>query len=177
MSARSGSLGWVVIAGAISIAVASAMWGLLDAKFIDEMIQTGVWDAPANSVLKQGRSYVITTWNWLLLIVVLRIGLEALVASRLRGAATSLPVGTMVLFTAHLFLVLFMLTVPEMGQPMYDVATDTGNATGQAVQQSGFDTGVKLAWEWGVGVLPAVLLLITDVWFISAPIRRDMLRR
>jgi len=177
MSARSGSLGWVVIAGAITVAVAGAMWGLLDSQFVDQMIATDVWQAPANSIVSQGRGYVITTWDWLLLVIVLRVGIEALVASRLRGAATSLPKATMVLFAAHLILVVLILVFGEMAAPMYDIATDTTNATGQAVANAGYDEGVKIGYEWGIGVLPAVLLLVTDVWYLSAPIRRDMLRR
>lgn len=174
--ARSGSLGWVVIVGAISVAVSGALWGLFDSTFVDTLIATNIWDAPQGSVVEQGRRYVVQTWNWLLLIVVLRVGLEAMVASRLRGTATSLPKATMAVFIAHLLLVLWMLTIPEMGQPLYDMATNN-NATGQAVADAGYDRGVTLAWDWGVGALPAILLLTVDVWYLSEPIRRDMLRR
>lgn len=172
MSARSGSLGWVVVAGAISLTIAGAMWGLLDSQFIDVVAGTDIWQAPADSILHQGRSYVIATWDWLLLIVVLRIGIEALVASRLYGAATSLPFATLILFVVHLLIVLWMLTIPEMGAPMYERAVNSSE-----VAQAGYDTGVKLAWDWGIGVIPAVLVLVTDVWYLSAPIRNDMLRR
>lgn len=177
MSARSGSLGWVVIAGAITIAVSGAMWGLLDSQFVDSMIATDVWAASTEPIVSQGREYVIATWDWLLLVIALRVGLEAMVASRLRGAATSLPKETMVIFSAHLILIVLVLVFSEMTQPMYAIATDTTNATGQAVASAGYDEGVKIGYEWGIGVLPAVLLLVTDVWYLSAPIRRDMLRR
>lgn len=177
MSARSGSLGWVVLVGLISIGIASALWGLLEWTFVREMTETGIWQAPAGSVINQGRSYVVTTWRWFLLIVVLRFGLEAIVSSRLVGASTSLPFATIILLITHLLLVLWMLTIPEMGKPLFEYATNTSTATGSAVESAGYSTGVTLAWEWGVGVLPAVLLLVTDVWYLSAPIRRDMLRR
>lgn len=177
MSARSGSLGWVVLAGLLSVGIAGAMWGLLDSTFVDTLTATGIWQAPAGSVINQGRQYVVTTWNWFLLLVVLRVGLEAIVSSRLVGASTSLPFGTVILLVVHILVLVWMLTIPEMGKPLFEYATNTSTATGSAVDSAGYGTGVTLAWEWGVGVLPAVLVLVTDVWYLSAPIRRDMLRR
>jgi len=177
MSARSGSLGWVVIVAVISLGVAGALWGLLDSQFINTLTATGIWQAPPGSAMHQGRQYVLTTWQWFLLLPLLRVGLESLVSSRLVGASTMLPFATLVLLFAHVLVVLWMLTIPELGKPLYDIATNTSTASGQAVNATGYDTGVTLAWDWGVGVLPAVLLLITDVWYLSAPIRNDVLRQ
>jgi len=169
MSTRSGSLGWVVIAGAVSLAIAGAMWGLLDARFVDTIIATDSWQAPADSVLHDGREYVITTWDWFLLVIVLRIGLEAIVASRLGGATTSLPANTIVLFITHLFLVIWMAFFPEIGSAFFEQAQSADIA-------SNYQTGPELAFQWGIGVIPAVLLLVTDVWYLSEPIRNDLLR-
>lgn len=172
MSARSGSLGWVIIAGGVSIGIASAMWGLLDSTFIDVMMSTDSWSAPAGSTIEMGREYVITTWDWFLLVVLIRVGLEMLVSSRLTGASTSLPFATVLVLFLHLFLVLWMLTIPEMAQPIYDIASNSSE-----VANAGYMEGVDLAYQWGIGVLPAVLLLVADGWFLSAPIRNDMLAR
>jgi hypothetical protein len=172
MSARSGSLGWVVIAGGISIAVASAFWGLLDTAFVGTIVATDSWAAAEGSLLQQGREYVLTTWDWFLLIVLLRIGIEAIVASRLVGATTSLPFATLLVLAFHLFLVLFMLTIPEMADAVYQQAQSM-----QAVEDAGMMRAVDLAMQWGIGVLPAVLLLVADVWYLSSPIRNDMLAR
>jgi|GEM_PF-6150668 len=175
MSARSGSLGWVIIAGGASIAIASAMWGVFDSVFIAELIATDSWSAPSDSVVSMGRSYVITTWDWLLLIVVLRVGLEAVVAARLRGATSLLPVATLVLLTSHLLVVLWSLVIPEMAQPLYSLAmNDYSNAL---AAMSGTKTAVQVGYEWGIGILPAVLLIVADGWYLSAPIRNDMLGR
>lgn len=171
MAARSGSLAWVVLAGGIALIIGGALWGLIDAAFVDELASTNSWSAPVDSIPAQGRNYVIAAWDWLLLIIVLRVGAEALVASRLTGASTSLLVGTMVVFFAHLLIVLWMLVFPEIGAEMFDIAMNS-----QEVQDAGYTSGVQLAWQWGVGVIPAVLLLITDVWYISAPIRNDLVR-
>jgi len=171
MAARSGSLAWVVLAGAISIIIAGAMWGLLDAKFVDSVTATQVWGASNAPVVSTGRAYVIATWNWFLLLPVLRLAVDALVASRLRGSTTNIPAATFVLLIVHVMFVLWMLTFPEMGQPLYERATNSS-----AVSSAGYDTGVNLAWQWGVGVIPAVMVLIADVWYLSAPIRNDLLR-
>jgi len=169
MSARSGSLGWVVIAGSISLVIAGAMWGLLDSQFVDVVITMESWQAPDGSIPAQGREYVVATWDWFLLIIVLRIGLEAIVASRLGGASTSLPLNTMVLFIAHLFLIIWMAFFPEIGAAFYDQSQTASVA-------SNYQTGPQLAFQWGIGVIPAVLLLVTDVWYLSEPIRNDLLR-
>lgn len=174
MSARSGSLAWVVLAGAVSIGIASAMWGVLDARFVDTLVATDSWQAPAGSTLQLGREYVITTWNWLLLIVVLRVGLEALVASRLSGATTQLPFGTLVLLTIHILLVVWMLTIPEMAQPLHDMALNDYASALAALP--GTDTAVEMAYEWGIGLIPAILLVVADGWYLSAPIRNDLIR-
>jgi len=169
MSARSGSLGWVVIAGSISLVIAGAMWGLLDSQFVDVVITMESWQAPQGSIPAQGREYVVTTWDWFLLIIVLRVGLEALVASRLGGASTSLPLNTMVLFITHLFLIIWMAFFPEIGAAFYEQSQNASVA-------SNYQTGPELAFQWGIGVIPAVLLLVTDVWYLSEPIRNDLLR-
>jgi hypothetical protein len=160
-----------VLAGVISIAIAGALWGLLDTAFVRDVTALDVWQAPTDSVMAQGRAYVIATWNWFLLLPVLRVGLGALVAARLRGASTNTPASTLVLLIAHLLLILWMLTFPEIGGALYEQADTTA-----AVADSGFQAGVDIAWEWGVGIIPAVLLLITDVWYLSEPIRNDLLR-
>lgn len=175
MSARSGSLGWVVLAGGVSIGIASAIWGVLDVAFVGEITATNTWSAPPGSVLNEGRTYVLRSWDWLILIVVLRVGLEALVSSRLVGATTRLPVSTFVLVILHLFLVVWMATIPEMAQPIYELATTDYSA--QLAALSGLDTAVTLSYEWGIGLLPAVLLVVSDGWYLSAPIRNDLLRR
>jgi hypothetical protein len=175
MSARSGSLGWVVIAGAVSIGVASAMWGLLDSTFVAELIATDSWQAPSGSIVAMGRDYVLTTWQWLLLIVVFRVGLEAIVAARLNGATSMLPVATLLLLFTHILTVLYMLTIPEMAQPLYDLAMNDYSFALDALP--GTKTAVKFGYELGVGTLPAVLLVIADGWYLSAPIRNDLLRR
>lgn len=171
MSARSGSLGWVVIAGAISLVIAGALWGLMDDVFVDTVTGTDIWAAPTDSILAQCRDYIVTTWDWFLLIVVLRMGTEVLVASRLGGASTNIPLSTLVLLFAHLLMVLWAVVFPEMTGAFYDQAT---NAT--AVSEAGYQQGVDLAFQWGIGVIPAVLLLGTDVWYLSEPIRNDLLR-
>jgi len=175
MGARSGSLGWVVIAGGVSIAVASAMWGLLDSTFIATLIATDSWQAPADSIAAMGRGYVLTTWKWLLLIVVFRVGLEAVVAARLSGATSWLPVATLLLVFTHILVVLYMLTIPEMAQPLYDLAMNDYSFALAALP--GTKTAVKFGYELGVGTLPAVLLVIADGYYLSAPIRNDLLRR
>lgn len=175
MSTRSGSLGWVVLAGGVSLGVAGALWGLLDAAFIGELAATSSWAAPDGSIPDQSRTYILTAWNWLLLIVVLRVGIEALVSSRLVGATTRLPVATVVLFLVHLLVVLWALAIPEMATPIYTRAT--GQYSSALAALPGTETAVTLAYEWGIGVLPAVLLLIGDGWYLSAPIRNDMLAR
>lgn len=174
MSARSGSLAWVVLAGMVSIGVASAMWGILDAAFVDELMATSSWDATTGSVLATGREYVITTWNWVLLVVVLRVGIEALVASRLTGATTQLPFATVLLLFVHVGLVLWMLTIAEMAQPIYDMATGEHASALEALP--GTMSAVEMAYQWGIGILPAVLLVVADGWYLSAPIRNDLLR-
>lgn len=171
MSARSGSLGWVVIAGTISLVIAGAMWGLMEATFVEDVIATDTWSAPANSIPAQGRAYVMATWDWFLLVVVLRLGIEVLVASRLSGASTNIPLATMVVLFAHLMMILWALVFPEVIGSYYDYASNTS-----AVANAGFMSGPDLAYQWGVGVLPAVLLLLADVWYLSEPIRNDLLR-
>jgi hypothetical protein len=175
VAARSGSLAWVVLAGLISIGIASALWGLLDAAFVDELMATDSWNAAPGSVLETGRQYVITTWNWLLLVVVLRVGIEALVASRLTGATTQLPFSTVVLLFVHIGLVLWMLTIPEMAQPIYDMAT--GEHADALAALPGTQSAVEMGYQWGIGVLPAVLLVVADGWYLSAPIRNDLIGR
>lgn len=172
MAARSGSLGWVVIAGGLSVAIASAFWGLLDTTFIQTIVGTGSWSAPQDSVLRQGRQYVLLTWDWFLLVVVLRVGIEAIVSSRLVGATTSLPFATVVVMSLHILLVLWMLTIPEIAFALYQQAQSLG-----VVEEAGFMNAVDLAMQWGIGVLPAVLLLVADVWYLSAPIRNDAIAR
>lgn len=175
MSARSGSLAWVVIAGAVSIGAASAMWGLFDAQFINTLIETDSWDAPAGSTLELGREYVITAWDWFLLIVVLRVGIESLVASRLTGATTKLPFSTMLLLFVHLLMALWMVTIPEMALPIYELAMNDYVSALEALP--GTKTAVQLAMDWGIGIIPAVLLVVADGWYLSSPIRNDMVRR
>lgn len=175
MSARSGSLGWVVLAGAVSVGIASAMWGMLDARFVDTMLATDAWTAADGSTLALGREYVITAWNWLLLIIVLRVGLEAIVSSRITAATTMLPFATMILVITHVLLVLWMLTIPEMAQPLYDLAMNDYNGALSALP--GTETAVTMGYEYGIGILPAVLLVVADGWYLSAPIRNDMLGR
>lgn len=172
MSARSGSLGWVVLAGGLAVAVASAFWGLLDVTFVQTIVGTDSWTAPQGSHLRQGRQYVLTTWDWFLLIVLLRVGIEAIVSSRLVGATTSLPFATVVVLSMHIFLVLWMLTIPEIANEMYIQAQQI-----QAVEDAGYMRAVNLSMQWGIGVLPAILLLVLDVWYLSAPIRNDALSR
>lgn len=171
MAARSGSLGWTVLAGGISLAIAGAMWGVMDATFVDTLVAMDSWQAPAGSVPAMGRSYVIAAWNWFLLLPLLRVGIEGLVAARLRGATTNIPAATVVLFVGHLFVIILMLVFPELGGAMYDHA-----ANSTAVSDAGFMDGVNLAWNWGIGVLPAVMLLLADVWYLSEPIKNDLLR-
>jgi hypothetical protein len=175
MSARSGSLGWVVLAGAVSVGIASAMWGLFDARFVDTMLATDSWAAPDGSTVAIGREYVITAWDWLLLIVVLRVGLEAIVSSRITAATTMLPFATIVLIISHLLVVLWMLTIPEMAQPLYDLAMNDYSSALAALP--GTETAVTMGYEYGIGILPAVLLVVADGWYLSAPIRNDMLGR
>ncbi|WP_435067698.1 hypothetical protein [Haloplanus sp. C73] len=175
MGARSGSLGWVVIAGGISIGVASAMWGLLDSTFIATLIATDSWQAPADSIAATGRDYVLTTWKWLLLIVVFRVGLEAVIAARLSGATSWLPVATLLLVFTHILVVLYALVIPEMAQPLYELAMNDYNFALDALP--GTETAVRFSYELAVGILPAVLLVIADGYYLSAPIRNDMLRR
>ncbi|WP_251342430.1 hypothetical protein [Haloplanus halophilus] len=175
MAARSGSLAWVVLAGAVSIGIAAAMWGVLDSQFLDTLIATDRWSAEQGSTLAVGRQYVILAWNWFLLIVVLRVGIEALVASRLTGATTMLPFATLVLLSIHILLVLWMLTIPEMAQEMLTLATN--DFSGALQSMDGLALAVDLAYQWGIGILPSVLLVIADGWYLSSPIRNDMLRR
>jgi hypothetical protein len=175
MAARSGSLGWVVVAGGLSIAVASALWGLLDSTFISTLIATDSWSAPQGSFAATGRGYVLTTWDWLLLIVAFRVGLEAVVAARLNGATSWLPVATFLLVFTHIFVVLYALVIPEMAQPLYDLAINDYSFALDALP--GAETGVRFSYELGVGILPAVLLIIADGYYLSAPIRNDLLRR
>jgi hypothetical protein len=175
MGARSGSLGWVVLAGGLSIGVAGAMWGLLDSTFIDTLIATDSWAAPAGSIAETGRQYVLTTWQWLLLIVVVRVGLEAVVAARLSGATSFLPVATFLLVFTHVLVILYALVIPEMAQPLYELAINDYSAALDALP--GTETAVRFGYELGVGILPAVLLVIADGYYLSAPIRNDLLRR
>lgn len=169
MSARSGSLAWTVLAGGISIVIAGGLWGIFDTVFVDEITAMQVWQAAQGSVAAQSRAYVVATWNWFLLLPVLRVGIEGIVASRLRGATTNIPAATLVLFIAHLMVVLLSAVFPEMAGAVYDQATNSPTS-------GGYMTGVNLAWEWGIGLLPAVMLLLGDVWYLSAPIRNDLLR-
>jgi len=175
MSARSGSLGWVAIAGLVSLGIAGAMWGVLDSQFISTLVATDSWSAADGSTLQLGREYVLRTWRWLLLIVLLRVGLEALVASRLTGASTQLPIATLVLIAVHVLLVLWMVSIPEMAQPMYQLATNEYSSALAALP--GTQSAVEIGYEYGVGILPAVLLVVADGWYLTAPIREDLLRR
>lgn len=174
MAARSGSLGWVVVAGGVSIGVASAMWGLLDSTFVATLTATDSWSAPADSIAAMGREYVLTTWKWLLLIVTFRVGLEAVVAARLNGATSMLPIATFLLLFTHILVVLYALVIPEMAQPLYDMAI---NDYSNALAALGTETAVRFGYRLGVGILPAVLLIIADGYYLSAPIRNDLLRR
>lgn len=175
MSARSGSLAWVVLAGAVSIGIAGALWGVYDARFMTELAATGAWQAPADSTLALSRMYVMRAWDWFLLIVILRVGIEALVASRLTGATTKLPFATLLLLFVHMLLAMWMLVIPEMAQPMYELAMNDYSAALEALP--GTKTAIQLAMDWGVGIIPAVLLVVADGWYLSSPIRNDMLRR
>jgi hypothetical protein len=167
---REGSLAWLVIAGVISLGVAGALWGLMDSTFVAQITAQSAWSAPDGSIEQLGRQYVLTTWNWLLLVVVLRLGLEAIVASRLTGGSTTLVVGTFVLVIVHLVLVMLTLIFPEMATPVYEQAEQTG-----AIQGTDFMRAATLAYQWAIGPIPAVLLLIADGWYLSSPIRRDAL--
>jgi len=175
MGARSGSLGWVVLAGSVSIGVASAMWGLFNSVFIAELTSTTPWATNPGTIPAMGRGYILTAWDWMLLIVLLRVGIEAIVAARLSGATSLLPVATVLLLISHLMAVLFALVFPEMAQPLYDMALNDYSTALAALP--GTKTAVKVGYEWGIGVLPAVLLVVADGWYLSAPIRNDMLGR
>lgn len=170
MAARQGSLGWVLIAGGISIGIAGVFWALMDSAFVAEMIATDSWSAGADTVPALARDYITTAWDWLLLVVLLRTGIEALVASRLVGVKSVMPKETVILIAIHLFVVMWALVFPEIGAELYQIATNTPE-----VKSAGFLEGVELAWEWGFGIIPAVLLVIADGWFLSAPIRNDRL--
>lgn len=170
MGARQGSLAWLVIAAVVSLGIAGALWGIMDAAYVDEITSQSAWSAPAGSVVALGRGYVIATWDWLLLVVVLRVGLEAIVASRLAGASTSIVLGTFVLVLVHLICVMLAFIFPEMAAPIYDQAQNAA-----ALNNTDWMRAATLAYEWGIGPLPAVLLLTLDGWYLSSPIRRDAL--
>jgi len=170
MAARQGSLAWVLIAGTISIGIAGVFWALMDSAFVAELVATDSWSASAGTVPSLARDYVTTAWDWLLLIVLLRAGIESLVASRLVGVSSVMPKETVVLIMIHLLILMWALVFPEIGGELYEIASNTPE-----VAAAGYMEGVTLAWEWGFGILPAVLLVIADGWFLSAPIRNDML--
>jgi len=46
-----------------------------------------------------------------------------------------------------------------------------------SAQNAGAETGVRFSYELAIGILPAVLLVIADGYYLSAPIRNDLLRR
>jgi hypothetical protein len=75
----------------------------------------------------------------------------------------------------HIFVVLYALVIPEMAQPMFDLAVNDYSFALDALP--GAETGVRFSYELAVGILPAVLLIIADGYYLSAPIRNDLLRR
>lgn len=171
-AARTGSLGYVVLAGGLAVAVSGLLWGVLDSRFLATLIGTQAWQQPPDQVAALAREYVLKSWDYLLLFVLVRVGLDALIASRLQGSSSAILRGTAVLLFAHLLLIMWALLVPAVTADYYALAQGY-----EQVEQAGFLRAVELGYEWGVAYAPALLLVGADVWYLSAPIRNDMLRR
>lgn len=162
-----GSLPYVFITSAISFALFGLMWGVFDTGMIQPMLAENTWQTGSEFAM-MGRQYVSTSWEWLPFVILLGLGLTNIIAAKARASASSVITRTVTLFVVHLLLVLWAFVFPGLIDELYQQF-----ATTPEMAEVGFDTGVRYAYELGLGYAPAILALGTDVWYVTAPIRAD----
>lgn len=166
--ARSGSLPYVFVLGLFTFGLIGALWGLLDTAMVDMLIQQSQWSSGSSQAMLI-RQYIRQSWNALLLIVVLGIGVEAIVASRLdRVPSGNLAVRSFGLFSVHLLLVLWAFVFPTAIDPVMHVAQNTS-----AIGEAGFSGGYYLTTTVAYTYVPGMILVAADVFYLLAPIRSD----
>jgi hypothetical protein len=114
-----------------------------------------------------GQQYVATSWDWLLVLVLLRLGLEVLVASRGTGGSGHLIVATVFLVLHHVLLVFWMFSLPEIVGQLLTVVEQIPITNVYAAQ---IDAAHKGGTQWA----PTLLALGADVVYLAGPIQRDV---
>lgn len=168
---RTGSLPRAIVAGAMVLAVFGALWGLMDQVFVGEIVNMDIWHE-GSTAADTTRKYILYTWTYLPLVILFRVGLEWIIAARTQASGAVLVVGTVTVFIVHLFLVMWGLVFPASLDPLFQLVTGSGEIA-TTVQSVGYDDGVNIAVNMAFVYVPGLLAVVVDLWYLSAPLRRD----
>lgn len=164
---RSNSLAPALLTAVVTFGLAALLWGIFEDGFVRAVETQPVWTDDATWA-PLAREYVLLSWKWLLLPVLLRLGLELLVASRGTGGSGALVVSTVFLLFLHLILIYWAFSFPEMVIQMVDVGKSSG-----VLAPAGFEKPLDWAHKIGVAYVPMLFALGGDVLYIIGPIQRD----
>jgi hypothetical protein len=155
-----------LLTGAVTMGLASFLWGIFETGIVRRIMNRPIW-ADAGQYGSIGQQYVATSWDWLLVLVLLRLGLEVLVASRGTGGSGYLIVATVFLLFHHVLLVFWMFTLPEVVGQLVSITGDLPITNVYASQ-------IDAAHEGGTKWAPTLLALGADVVYLAGPIQRDV---
>lgn len=169
---RSSTLPYVFLAGVGAFVLAGAMWGLLDQELVAQITTQSEW-GNGSSQADTVRSFIKAAWDYVLVIVLLRIGLEGLIAARLVSTSRSnMVIQTFILLMFHAFMVIFAFVIPELFDPLFDVAFQFDNDI-----PSSFLFPLKFARDITFAYGPSLFLIVSDLFYLYSPIRDDVFGR
>lgn len=170
MSVRqSSTLAYLVPVGGLTLVVASLLWGIADSTIVADFSAT--WD-PARDATATGQEYVLTAWQFYPLLVIVRLGLEAIVTARGTGASYGRVIASTIgVWFILLVLVSYVTVFPSVVEPLIGIAGDN-QAT---LEAAGFfelvGTFERAFMEWFPGLIAGAIY----AGFLVGPIRRDAL--
>jgi len=170
MSAARGSTAFVVVTGAITLVVIGSLWTLLNDLVVSQFVARPEW-SEGSVYAGMARRFVLDAWDWLLLPVLIRMAFEVLVAARLSRSSAALIPESMVLLIIQMMLVIWAYIFPQVLDPLLDIALNS-----EAVAEAGFDRGIQLAADLAYSYGPGLFSMVTIIWYLVSPIRRDVFR-
>lgn len=171
-AAHSNTLPYVFLSGVGAFVLAGALWGILETEVVRNITGLDTWGDDSQHAAT-ARDFIKLAWDWFLLLVVLRIGIEGLIAARLVSTSNSnAVVHTFIILVFHVFMVIFVFVIGELFDPLFDVLFDFENdIPGSFVFPLTFARDITFAYG------PSLFLIASDLYYLFAPIRDDVFGR
>ncbi len=173
MATRQNSFPYVFILSVIGGSLSMVLWGALETSLVDAITQQDQWMS-GRTFAQIAQETIILSWEWLPFILLLGIGMEWLIASRLPGPSSgNIAIRAFTLVIVNALMVLFAFVFSLMGGPIFELARDGGTAT-DALQELSWLWIVAYAEDIVAAYVPAFFIIAADVYYFWAPIRDDV---